>query len=186
DVTEQDFGEQDIEFPDDGFVDLSPEDLERHYGEQAEIKPIFKRRGPARFSMPLGAPIDPMVDGKYFGTRRTFNGESKNAHTGLDYAVGMGNAVLSVADGTVALVGEHFFAGRSVYVDHGGGLISMYFHLDSAEVEAGQDVKKGDTLAKVGSSGRSTGPHLHLGLRWFGARVDPEPLVVDLETPTLE
>lgn len=185
DVVEKEFGDQDIEFPDDSFVHLSAEDLARHYQEQAAIKPIFRRRGEARFTMPLGAPLDPMVEGKYFGVHRTFNGEPKNAHTGTDYAINLGTPVKAVADGTVALTGEHFFAGRSVYIDHGGGLISMFFHLDSIDVEIGQEVKRGDDVAKVGSTGRSTGPHLHLGLRWRGARVDPSPLMVDLEVPEL-
>ena len=176
-ITEKDFGQQDIEFPDDTFVHLSEENLARLYGEQAEIKPLFRRRGEAQFTLPLGPPADPLPEGKYFGMRRTFNGEPKNPHTGLDYAIGMGNPVLSVAAGTVVLTGEHFFAGTSVYVDHGDGLISMYFHLSEISVQVGQTVSKGDAVGKIGSTGRSTGPHLHLGLRWKGARIDPEPLV---------
>ena len=176
-ITEQDFGHDDIEFPDDTFVDLSQENLERHYGEQAEIKPVFRRRTARQYTLPLGAPADPLPEARGFGERRSFNGESKNSHTGVDYAIGTGNPALSVADGTVVLTGEHFFAGTSVYVDHGDGMISMYFHLDSIDVEVGQDVAKGDTVGKIGSTGRSTGPHLHLGLRWRGARVDPTPLV---------
>ena len=177
DVTEKDFGQQDIEFPHDEFVHLSEENLGRLYAEQAEIKPLFRRRGPAQFTLPLGPPADPLPEGKYFGMRRTFNGEPKNPHTGTDYAIGMGNPVLSVADGTVVLTGEHFFAGTSVYVDHGDGLISMYFHLSEIGAEIGQSVKKGDAVGKIGSTGRSTGPHLHLGVRWKGARIDPEQLM---------
>lgn len=176
-ITEKDFGQQDIDFPDDSFVHLSEENLSRLYAEQSEIKPLFRRRGPAQFSLPLGPPADPLPEGKYFGTRRTFNGEPKNPHTGTDYAIGMGNSVLSVADGEVVLTGEHFFAGTSVYVDHGDGLISMYFHLSEITAEVGQTVSKGDEVGKIGSTGRSTGPHLHLGLRWKGARIDPTPLV---------
>ncbi|MEM9557914.1 MAG: M23 family metallopeptidase [Acidobacteriota bacterium] len=181
DVVEKDFGEQDIEFPDDSYVQLSADDTQRHFGEQAEIKPIFRRRGAARFSLPLGPPADPLPAGDYFGVRRSFNGVSKNPHTGTDYPIGMGNPVLSVATGEVALTGEHFFAGRSVYVDHGDGLISMYFHLDSIDVEAGQAVEKGSQVGTIGSTGRSTGPHLHLGLRWKGARIEPDPLVGTLQ-----
>ena len=96
-------------------------------------------------------------------------------------AIGMGNPVLSVAAGEVVLTGEHFFAGTSVYVDHGDGLISMYFHLSEIGVEVGQTVAKGDEVGKIGSTGRSTGPHLHLGLRWKGARIDPEPLLSTLD-----
>ena len=180
DVAAREFELQNIEFPDESYVHLSEESLARLYQEQAEIKPVFRRiGGPPRFSLPLGPPLDPMVTGKYFGVRRTFNGEPKNRHTGTDYAVGMGNAVQSVADGEVVITGEHFFAGTSVYVLHGNGLVSMYFHLDSIDVEVGQEVKKGDTVGKVGSTGRSTGPHLHLGVRWRSSRVDPTPLLGD-------
>ena len=179
-VVERDFGEQDIEFPDDTFVNLSPENLERHYGEQAEVKPVFRRRTPAVFELPLEKPADPLPEGGGFGARRTFNGEGKNAHTGTDYAITTGTPVVSVAKGTVVLVGDHFFSGKSVFVDHGDGLISMYFHLDDFQVEAGNEVEAGQTLATVGSTGRSTGPHLHLGLRWRGARIEPDPLLGSL------
>jgi hypothetical protein len=180
DVAEREFELQNIEFPDESYVHLSEENLARLYQEQAEIKPLFRRSGGApTFSLPLGPPLDPMVEGRYFGVHRTFNGEPKSRHTGTDYAVGLGNAVQAVADGEVVLTGEHFFAGRSVYVLHGNGLVSMYFHLDSIDVEKGQEVKKGDTVGKVGSTGRSTGPHLHLGVRWRGSRVDPGLLLGD-------
>lgn len=180
-ITEQDFGHQDIQFPDDTFVHLSEENLQRLYAEQAEIKPLFRRRGPANFTLPLAAPAEPLPEGKYFGVRRTFNSEPKNPHTGTDYAIGSGHSVRSVAAGKVVLIGEHFFAGNSVYVDHGDGLISMYFHLESFSVDQGQTVDRGTELGKIGSTGRSTGPHLHLGLRWKGARIDPSPLIGTLD-----
>ena len=187
DVEAREFELQNIDFPDESYVHLSEENLARLYQEQAEIKPVFRRvGGPPRFSLPLGPPLESMVDGKYFGVRRTFNGEPKNRHTGTDYAVGIDNSVLSVADGTVVITGEHFFAGTSVYVLHGNGLVSMYFHLNEITAEKGQEVKKGDEVGKVGSTGRSTGPHLHLGVRWRGARVDPERLMGDpSELPTV-
>ena len=75
------------------------------------------------------------------------------------------------------LAEEHFFAGKSVYIDHGGGLITMYFHLDTIAVAEGEDVTRGQVIGTVGSTGRSTGPHLHFGVRWLGARVDPAMLL---------
>ena len=180
DVQEKVFELQEIEFPDDRFVHLSEEDLARLYSEQAEIKPIFRRRsGPARFTLPLGQPLESPPEARFFGVRREFNGEPKNPHTGIDYAVGLGTSVKSVADGTVVLTGEHLFAGTSVYVDHGDGLISMYFHLSEIKVEVGQEVARGGEVGLVGSTGRSTGPHLHLGIRWRGARVNPAVLLDD-------
>lgn len=111
--------------------------------------------------------------------RREFNDEPKNPHTGIDYAIGLGTSVKSVADGTVVLTGEHFFAGKSVYVYHGNGLISRYYHLSEIKAEVGQEVTRGDEVALVGSTDRSTGPHLHLGIRWHGARIDPGLLLGD-------
>lgn len=177
DITAKDYGDQDIDFPDDRYVHPQAEDLEEHYRQQAAVKPIFRRRTPAQFTLPLGKPSDPLPEGRYFGVRRTFNGEPKNAHTGTDYAISLGQPTLAVAAGEVVLVGDHFFSGKAVYVDHGDGLISMSFHLDGIDTEVGQKVGEGDALGKVGSSGRSTGPHLHLGLRWRGARIDPTPLM---------
>ena len=77
----------------------------------------------------------------------------------------------------VGLAEEHFFSGRSIFVDHGNGLVSMYFHLDEIFVRPGQQVTRGAVIGTVGSSGRSTGPHLHFGLRWLGARIDPQQLL---------
>lgn len=185
-ITEKDFGSQDIDFPDDRYVHPPQEDLEGHYQDQVKVKRVFRTKSETKFSLPLGPPADPLPEGNYFGVDRTFNGEPKNAHTGTDYAIGLDNPVLSVANGTVVLTGEHFFAGTSVYVDHGNGLISMYFHLNSISVEEGQEVAKGDEVGKIGSTGRSTGPHLHLGLRWLGARIDPEPLIGTLDVVDVE
>lgn len=179
-IEEKEFELQEIDFPDDSYVNLSPEDLARHYGEQSETKPIYRlRSGPARFTLALGQPLASPPKGQYFGVRRSFNGVPKNPHTGMDYAIGLGTSVKSVAKGTVALTAEHFFAGTSVYVDHGDGLISMYYHLSEIKVEVGQEVERGAEIALVGSTGRSTGPHLHLGMRWRGARIDPAVLLAD-------
>lgn len=175
-ITEREFETQEIEFPDDRFVDLSPEDLARHHREQAKVKPLFRRgwSTPPLFTLPLGPPSDNLPEGGGFGARRIFNGEPKNPHTGTDYAIPAGTAVKAVEAGKVALVEEHFFSGLATYVNHGHGLVSMYFHMQEAPLEAGAMVEKGDALGEVGSTGRSTGPHLHLGLRWRGARIDPD------------
>lgn len=179
-VRAHDYGEQDIDFPDDRYVHPPPEDLEQHYAQQVLVKRVLRAKPtPARFKLPLGKPANPLPAGEGFGVRRTFNGEPKNRHTGTDYPIGQGNPVLAVADGTVVLTGEHFFAGTSVYVDHGLGLISMSFHLSEIDAEDGAEIARGGTVGKIGSTGRSTGPHLHLGIRWLGARIDPEPLFED-------
>ncbi|MDE2978565.1 MAG: M23 family metallopeptidase [Acidobacteriota bacterium] len=114
-----------------------------------------------------------MPAGGRFGAKRIINGEPRSPHTGADYAVPQGTPVLAVEDAVVALAGEFFFSGNAVFLDHGNGLISMYFHLHEVFVEQGDEVPRGRLIGTVGSTGRSTGPHLHFGIRWQGARVDP-------------
>ena len=108
-----------------------------------------------------------------FGLRRVFNGETRSPHTGLDVAVPAGTPVKAPADGVVSHVGDFYFNGRTVFVDHGQGFVSMVCHLTSASVEAGQAVRRGEVLGLSGSSGRATGPHLHWSVYLNGAAVDP-------------
>ena len=158
-------------------VDLSPENQARAARESALIGKLWARQGEPRFSLPLGTPLEEMMDGGRFGAKRIINGEPRSPHTGADYAVPQGTPVLAVDDAVVALTGEFFFSGNAVFLDHGNGLISMYFHLHEVFVEHGEEVARGRLIGTVGSTGRSTGPHLHFGIRWQGARVDPALLL---------
>jgi murein DD-endopeptidase MepM/ murein hydrolase activator NlpD len=79
----------------------------------------------------------------------------------------------------VAIAADHYFSGKSVFIDHGDGLVTMYFHLDRIDVRAGESVERGQVIGTLGSTGRVTGPHLHFGVRWHGARVDPTVLLGD-------
>jgi murein DD-endopeptidase MepM/ murein hydrolase activator NlpD len=160
-------------------VELSPETLARVRRESGEIARLWGRSGPRRFTLPLRPPLDPLPEGGRFGSRRIINGLPRSPHSGMDFTAPAGEPVLATADGTVVLVGDHFFGGRSVFVDHGDGLISMYMHLSRVTVVEGAEVKRGQPLGAVGSTGRATGPHLHFGLRWHGARVDPALLLAD-------
>ncbi|MDR2695609.1 MAG: M23 family metallopeptidase [Deltaproteobacteria bacterium] len=112
-----------------------------------------------------------------FGLRRIFNGQPRSQHKGLDLRGAAGTPVLAMADGTVALAEELYFSGNVVYLDHGLGLFSMYAHLSAIDVRPGQQVSAGQALGKVGSTGRVTGPHLHLGCYALGMAVDPTPLM---------
>ncbi len=168
---------QRITLKDDSQVNLSPRDLARAERESAAVAKLWSRRSPARFTLPLGPPLAKLPEGGRFGSRRIFNGEPRSPHSGVDFAAATGTPVLAVADGTVVLAADHFFSGNSVFIDHGDGLISMYFHLSRLAVRAGQQVHRGERLGAVGATGRATGPHLHFGVRWRGARVDPEILL---------
>ena len=176
-LAEYPYSVQRLTIKDQSRVDLSPEDQARVARENALIGKLWARQGEPRFSLPLGAPLEEMMDGGRFGARRIINGEPRSPHTGADYAMPQGTPVLAVDDAVVALTGEFFFSGNAVFLDHGNGLISMYFHLHEAFVEQGEEVSRGRLIGTVGSTGRSTGPHLHFGIRWQGSRVDPALLL---------
>jgi biotin carboxyl carrier protein len=171
------YSEQRLTIEDQSKVNLSAADLARVERENARIGRLWKLRTPRRFTLPLRAPLAALPDGGRFGARRVINGQPRSPHTGADYAAAAGTPVLAPADGTVALAGDLFFSGNSVFVDHGDGLITMVFHLREIDVREGQEVRAGQRLGVVGSTGRATGPHLHFGVRWRGARVDPAVLL---------
>ena len=176
-----DYGTEEVKLGDIPQRDPSAADLKRNAREGVLLNKVWRHKeGPAQFTLPLGPPAKPMPSGKAFGVKRVFNGKpAAQPHMGTDYAAGPGTPVLAVADGTVALAQDLFFPGGAVLVDHGDGMITMAFHLAEISVKAGQAVKKGDALGKVGTTGRSTGPHLFFGVRWHNARIDPKFLLED-------
>ena len=161
----------------DRYVALSKADLERSQRERQRISALWSRTGEPRFALPLTAPLRDSPEARNFGARRVFNGEPRSPHSGADFSATTGTPVLATADGIVALAEEHFFGGNSVFLDHGDGLISMCMHLSEILVEADQEVRAGQVIGRVGSTGRVTGPHLHFGFRWRGARIDPAVLL---------
>jgi murein DD-endopeptidase MepM/ murein hydrolase activator NlpD len=108
-----------------------------------------------------------------FGRRRVFNGQTRRPHSGMDFAAEEGTPVITPSAGKVIELGDFFFSGKLVYVDHGQGLISMFAHLSDIDVVLGEQLKKGQAVGKVGSTGRVTGPHLHWSLGLNGAWIDP-------------
>lgn len=126
--------------------------------------------------VPSNVMLDRPVGGRLsspFGLRRFFNGEERNPHSGLDFAVPAGTPVKAPAAGRVALVGDYFFNGKTVFVDHGQGFISMFCHLSAIDVKVGDEVARGAVVGRVGATGRATGPHLHWNVSLNDARVDP-------------
>jgi len=108
-----------------------------------------------------------------FGLRRVVNGSARSAHGGVDLKAALGTEIKATNDGVVVLQDELFFTGKTLVLDHGGGLYTMYFHLSNYRVEDGAAVRKGEIIGLAGMTGRVTGPHLHWGVRLNGARVDP-------------
>ncbi len=98
-----------------------------------------------------------------FGAARVYNGEVRSRHMGTDFAGAVGTPVLAAGRGVVAMVADFYLAGRAVYIDHGQGLVTAYFHLSRTDVAEGDTVTSGQRIGAVGRSGRVTGPHLTLG-----------------------
>ncbi len=149
---------------------------------QAENKIIIDNRAffttdffPVCFSDPV--PEKRRISGT-FGARRIYNGVKKGGHSGVDYAAPTGTPVLAPADGIVRITHpDMFLTGKTVLVDHGHGIYTSYSHLSHIDVKENQIIKRGERLGKIGTTGRSTGPHLHFVMTWFGVRVDPDQTI---------
>ncbi|OZI65218.1 peptidoglycan DD-metalloendopeptidase family protein [Bordetella genomosp. 1] len=155
-------------------VNPDPDDLRRIERELAEQNAAYRafRAGVVPSNVVLDAPVQGRLSSP-FGLRRFFNGEERNPHSGLDFAVPSGTPVRAPAAGRVVLVGDYFFNGKTVFVDHGQGFISMFCHLSAIDVAVGDEVARGGVVGKVGATGRATGPHLHWNVSLNDARVDP-------------
>ena len=154
-------------------VDLSPEDNARYERERAHQQQVM-----ATFTTPLPgtlrmrAPV-PGRRSSSFGLRRVFNGQPRNPHSGMDIAAPTGTPVVAPLPGRVIDTGDYFFNGGTVWLDHGGGLLTMYCHLSRIGVQVGQALGTGEPLGDVGATGRVTGPHLHWGVMLNRCMVDP-------------
>ncbi|NOY46266.1 MAG: M23 family metallopeptidase [Deltaproteobacteria bacterium] len=171
-VAPRSFGEQRLRV-DPRLVNPDPEDAARAAREAKRIREVLAWVSRPRlwnppFLLPARGPVS-----SPFGVRRVYNGEPRGYHSGLDIAAPRGTPVRAAAAGVVALADELFYTGRTVFLDHGLGLFTAYFHMDEIRVRPGQPVAAGDVLGVVGSTGRSTGPHLHWGAYLEGVKADP-------------
>lgn len=176
-VHEKRYPEQRITLKDTRRVTLSDDDAARALAEIAAIGELKRhwREAPdtdSDFSLPAKGRL-----ASRFGLRRYFNGEARAPHSGLDLALARGTPIGASAPGQVLAVGDYFFNGRTVFVDHGNGLITMYCHLERIDVNTGDAVARGQRLGLAGMSGRASGPHLHWSVVLNGAMVDPELFV---------
>ncbi len=128
---------------------------------------------PQKFqSLSMVKPVDVNISDDY-GKRRFFNNKPRRPHSGVDMAAPTGTTIVAPLAGKIVEMGEFFFNGNVIFIDHGLGLVSMYCHMDKFTVKKGEIVKKGEKIGEVGATGRVTGPHLHWGVSLNGAMVDP-------------
>jgi murein DD-endopeptidase MepM/ murein hydrolase activator NlpD len=154
-------------------VEVSPENLARYERERAHLEAVlrtFSAAPPATLAMLQPAPGRRSSS---FGLRRYFNGQARNPHTGMDIAAPAGTPVIAANAGRVIDTGDYFFPGRTVILDHGQGLLSLYSHLSAIDTAVADPVPAGSVIGKVGATGRVTGPHLHFSVYLNAVAVDP-------------
>lgn len=155
----------------------SPEEQREIEQDKKTKEEVFKTVSPERewqgsFAAPVKAEISDL-----FGVQRVFNGSVQSTHQGLDFRAPAGTPVAAVNRGQVLFAGPLFMEGNFVVIDHGQGLLSLYLHLSKFSVRAGDVVEKGQQIGLSGGTGRATGPHLHLAVRWQGVYLNPQTLL---------
>jgi murein DD-endopeptidase MepM/ murein hydrolase activator NlpD len=172
-VVAKQYPEQRITLKNKRQVNPEPQDLTRINRELAIQTEAYRSFSPGTPSnLVLDKPVTGPLSSR-FGVRRFFNGEERNPHAGLDFAVPAGTPIKTPAAGKVILIGDYFFNGNTVFVDHGQGFISMFCHMSKIDVQNGQVLARGAVVGRVGSTGRATGPHMHWNVSLNDARVDP-------------
>lgn len=172
------YAEQRLTVKNQDYVNPNQERLDRYAREAKEQNDIYTSFNPSIWT--TFPSFIPPTAGKFsnsFGRKRFFNNEERAPHSGLDIPAPIGQKVVAPADGIVVQTGDYFFNGKTVLIDHGQGLISMFCHLSKIEVSKGQHITQGELLGLVGNTGRVTGPHLHWGMSLNDARVDPQLLL---------
>ena len=167
------YREQRITIKDTRKVNPEKRDMERITRERDIIKRALRHWSDTdevdlSFELPVAGPTS-----SPFGLRRFFNEQPRRPHSGLDIAAPKGTPIRAPAAGTVIETGDYFFNGKTVFIDHGQGLVTMYCHMSAIDVAPGAAVKAGDLIGRIGMTGRVTGPHLHWGVSLNDARVDP-------------
>lgn len=178
-VAGKSYPEQRLTVSNPRHVTPNADDLKRIQSERVRIRAALETFSPHKVPAALRMP-EP-VTGRYsspFGLQRFFNDQPRNPHSGLDIAAPTGTPILAPGPGRVVEAGDFFFNGKTVFIDHGLGLVTMYCHLDEIDVAIGDWVELGDPIGTVGETGRVTGPHLHWSIALNGTLVDPELFLV--------
>jgi murein DD-endopeptidase MepM/ murein hydrolase activator NlpD len=176
-VVAKQYPEQRITIANKRMVNPEPQDLDRIRRESASMRSQYLSFSQlAEGVRPFVKPVEGITSSP-FGRRRILNDQPRSPHSGLDIAADQGTPVAAPAPAKVSLTGDFFFNGKTVFLDHGQGLVTMYCHLSQIGVAEGTAVERGDTIGLVGATGRATGPHLHWSVSLNGNRVDPEQVI---------
>lgn len=165
------FPERHLTLPDEK-VFLNPEDLKRAQAEEAKLKALWPIMTDKLWEGNFVLPLDNSIS-TVFGTKRIINKKKNSIHRGIDIRGKKGEAVKATNTARVILVEELFFGGNTIILDHGQGIYSLYMHLSAFNVRDGDIVEKGSVIGFVGSTGRSTGPHLHFGVKVLNVNTNP-------------
>ena len=179
-VVDKAYTEQHITLQNREMVNPNPEQLARIRGESRRQRALYLQHSDAPpptagFIQPLQGRISSL-----FGHRRFFNGQARNPHSGLDIAAPTGSEIRAPAAAEVTLVDDLYYNGKTIFLDHGQGLITMYCHLSESLVTEDERVEQGEVIGLVGATGRVTGPHLHWSVSLNGYRVDPQSMMAEL------
>jgi murein DD-endopeptidase MepM/ murein hydrolase activator NlpD len=178
-VNKKNFGESRITISDISKVNLSEKDGERAYRESQLIKnSLNKYSTDIKPSLKFINPVDGIISSRY-GKQRYINDQPRSPHLALDIAAPEGAKIVAPASGKVILVGDFFYSGNYLILDHGFGLLSSYSHMSKIHVEIGDYLNQGDVIGEVGSTGRVTGPHLHWSVYLEKQRINPELLITE-------
>lgn len=179
-VSDKDYPAQYITLKNKRMVNPNPDDNKRINSERPTIyKTLSTWTERPVDELSFSLPVDGRLSSP-FGLKRFFNNQPRNPHSGLDIAARTGATIMAPAPGIVINTGNYYYNGNSVFLDHGQGLITGYFHMSKINVEAGQLVESGTKLGEVGSTGRVTGPHLHWNVYLNNTKVDPALFVPEL------
>lgn len=172
-IQDKAYREQRLTVPNKRHVNPNKQDLARYKREREEMVAAFKSWStPALDSLEFALPSEGRFSSP-FGLKRFFNDQPRNPHSGLDIAGGQGGAINAPAPGRVVAVGDYFFNGKTVIIDHGFGLTTLYCHMSRIDVAIGDQLNTGDSIGAIGKTGRVTGPHLHWTVSLNNTRVDP-------------
>ena len=168
---------QHVTLKDNAMVEPPPELIARIETESTHLKTVRSTwREDAATNASFTLPAKGRLSGR-FGGSRVLNGKPRAPHAGLDVAIGTGTPVLAPGDGVVFDVGDYYFCGKTMFIDHGNGLLSLFCHLSEPIAKVGDSVRKGQVVARSGATGRASGPHLHWSVYLNGVSVEPELFV---------